>query len=90
MSVYYKLTVWTPFAGTEEEYYFEFDQPVTEKDLEEILDEYIQIHAEGYEYLVTGWEGDFEDEEERDNYYADCGGQWEEIIKEEYEGEVGE
>lgn len=85
MSVYYKLTVWTPFKGTEEEYYFEVDQPMTEKLKEEILEEYVQIHAESYEYLATGWEGDFEDEDERINYYADCGGEWEEITEEEYE-----
>jgi hypothetical protein len=85
MSVYYKLTVWTPFEGTKKEYYFEVNQPMTEKLKEEILEEYVQIHADSYEYLVTGLNGNSGSEEEINNYYADCGGEWEEITEEEYE-----
>lgn len=90
MSVYYRFTAWTPYAGTEDEFCCEFDKPLTEQELKEMLEEHIQTTAEGYEYLATGWDGDFEDEEERNNYYADCDGEWEEITEEEYISEVGE
>lgn len=90
MSVYYKFTAWTPYAGTEDEIYEEFNKPPTDNELKEILNEHIQLTAESYEYLATGWGGDFENEEERNNYYADCDGEWKEVTEEEYMDEVGE
>lgn len=90
MSVYYKFTAWTPYAGAEDEIYEEFNKPPTDNELKEILDEHIQLTAESYEYLATGWGEDFENKEERNNYYADCDGEWEEITEEEYMNEVGE
>ena len=42
-------------------------------------------NAQSFEYIVTGWDENFELEEEREDYYGnlECG--WEEITKEEYE-----
>ena len=55
-----------------------------------MAEEFGQLNAESFEYLVTGWDGDnFEDADEEaealDNYYADCTGTWEEIDQKEFE-----
>ena len=57
-----------------------------------MAEEFAQLNAESYEYLVTGWDDDnFDDEDEEaealENYYADCVGKWEEITEEEYNEE---
>lgn len=48
----------------------------------------IHDYAETYEYVATGWERDFESEEERDSYYEDCSYSIEEITEEEYQEEM--
>lgn len=37
------------------------------------MEDLVRDNAEGFEYLATGWGEDFETEEEREDYYADCG-----------------
>jgi hypothetical protein len=88
---YYKFIAETPYCGTEMEDYRSFDYEPTEAELEEIADELCRENAESYEYLVSGWddenfEGMTEEEqqEEIDNYYADCYGGWKEITEEEF------
>ena len=56
---------------------------------ESIAEELCRNNAEGYEYLVSGWDDEFFDtEEERDEaieeYYADCDWCVNEITEEEY------
>lgn len=67
----YKVTCTTPYCGTDMECWVFAD---SEEDIDKAdLDMWIQENAESYEYLATGWEEDFEDEQARDDYYADCG-----------------
>lgn len=89
---YYRLLAETPYVGTEAEEYIVSSAPYSEAELNEMADDFCRHNAEGYEYLVSGWDDEnFEDmteeerEEEINNYYADCYGTWEEITKEQYE-----
>lgn len=67
----YKITCYTPYCGTDVSYWVFADH---EGDIpEEDLNDCVYEHAEGFSYLVTGWGEDFESEEDRDDYYADCG-----------------
>lgn len=84
---YIKFIVGTPYTGTEDTIYEIYSGDTTDSFLNEILEEYINDNAESYEYLATGWDEEFDDEEEKDNYYADCGGYWEEITKEKFDEE---
>ena len=89
---YYKFTSGTPYCGTEQEHYVKSSEPLTQEDLEEITEEYIQQAYEDYSYLHSGWNDEnLEDmteeeaEEYMDDFRADCYCEWEEISKEEYE-----
>ena len=90
---YFKFTADTPYCGTEDTDYRKFEERPTDADLDEIAEEFSHGNAESYEYLVTGWNNEyFEDEDEEaeavENYYADCTGTWEEITEEEFENEA--
>lgn len=92
---YYKFVADTPYCGTETEYYYCFKNKPATKELEELAEEFRIDHAQGYEYLVTGWDDEniedmSEDEisEMIDNYYADCNCSWEKITKEEFEENI--
>jgi hypothetical protein len=89
---YYKFTAETPYCGTECEDYQSFEVRPSDYELDEIAECLCRDNAEGYEYLVSGWDDENfegmteeEQEEEINNYYADCYGGWVEISKEEYE-----
>lgn len=91
---YYKFTADTIFCGTENEYHVVTKEPLTEKEIDSMREEFARENAESFEYLLTGWEDDaFEDEDEREealnNYYADAECSCEEITKEQYEEELG-
>lgn len=86
---YFKFTADTPYCGTENTDYREFEERPIDAKLDEMAADFGQINAESYEYLVTGW---FEDEDEFDeqaveDYYAECYGGWEEITEKEYKEE---
>lgn len=89
---YYKFTADTPYCGTEDTHYYEFDNEPSASMLDEIANELKYENGESFEYLVTGWDGEniedlTEDEIEEllTNYYADCECKYEQITKEEYE-----
>ena len=87
---YFRFTADTPYCGTENTDYREFKERPTDAELDEMAEEFGQLNAESFEYLVTGWDDDnFEDKDEEaealDNYYADCIGTWEEISAKEFE-----
>lgn len=67
----------TPYCGTAYDEVEEFDDSVTDEELDEISEDKRLQNAESYEYLATGWGDDFETEEEREQYYEDCEGSWE-------------
>ena len=86
--MYCKVTVNTPYCGTEQEEYIECE---TIQEAESFAEELCRNNAEGYEYLVSGWDNEnFEDltEEEQaealEEYYADCDWCVDEISEEEY------
>ena len=86
---YFRFTADTPYSGTENTDYREFEERPTNAELDEMAEEFGQLNAESFEYLVTGWNDDnYEDKDEEEealeDYYADCTGTWEEITKEEY------
>lgn len=67
----YKVTCYTPYCGTDTTYWVFADH---EGDIpKEELDDWVHENAESFEYLATGWDEDFETEEDREDYYADCG-----------------
>ena len=89
---YYKFVSGTPYCGTEQEHYWKSADPLSEKDLEEMSEEYAQQAYEDYSYLHSGWNDEnLEDmteeeaEEYMDNFRSDCYCEWEEITEEEYE-----
>ena len=91
---YYKFTARAVYCGTDNEYHVVTKEPLTEKEIEEMKEEYARENAESFEYLLTGWEDDaFDDEGEREedlnNYYADAECSCEEITKEQYEEDLG-
>ena len=91
---YYKFTARAVYCGTDNEYHVATKEPLTEKEIDEMAEEYARENAESFEYLVTGWEDDeFDNEEDKqealDNYYADADCICEEITKEQYEEELG-
>lgn len=45
-------------------------------------------YGESYEHVATGWDEDFESEEDRDYYYENCTYSIEEITEEEYQEEM--
>ena len=91
---YYKFTAHTIYCGTDNEYYVATKEPLTDKEIDDMREEYARENAESFKYLVTGWEDDeFDNEEDKqealDNFYADADCTCEKITKEEYEEEVG-
>ena len=86
---YFKLTADTPICGTDYIDYRKFEERPTDAELDEMAEEFGQLNAESFEYLVVGWYEDrFEDEDEEaealESYHAECTGTWEEITEEEY------
>lgn len=81
---YFKLTVDTPYRGTENFDYRKFEERPTDAELDEMAEEFGQLNAGSFEHLATGWYGENFDIETLKNYYAKCTGTWEEITEEEY------
>lgn len=87
---YVKFMYDTPYCGTDGEEYLAFDDNITEKELNEILNDMVYQNAESFEYCATGWDEDFESEEDREAYYEDCSGNWVFVSEEEYSENVEE
>ena len=93
---YYKITTSTLYCGTENEHFIASENPLSEEELRETVNELTRENAESFEYLVTGWDGEniegmSEDEiqEMLDDYYEYCTGEWQEISEAEYKEEMG-
>lgn len=89
---YYRFTATAPYCGTDNEYYYEFDTPLSEEEKDTMCEELANENGGSYEYLVHGWDSSPEDEgiteeewqDEIDNYYSECDCYCEEITEEEY------
>lgn len=93
---YYKITTSTIYCGTSNEHYIASQEPMSEEELQNTVEELTRENAESFEYLMTGWddeniEGMSEDEVQAmlDDYYADCSGEWQEISESEYKEAMG-
>ena len=51
---YFRFTADTPYCGTENTDYRKFEERPTDAELDEMAEEFGQLNAESYEYLVTG------------------------------------
>lgn len=85
---YFQIIVDTPYCGTGQEKYIESE---TIQEAELIAEEFCRDNAEGYEYLVSGWDDEnFEDmteeeqNEELEEYYTNCNWYINEISEKEY------
>lgn len=78
------------FCGCDIDEYVAYPDGTPDEEIEADSDVKAQENAESFEYVATGWDDDFEDEEERDNYYENAYCNWEEVTKEEYEDNCGE
>lgn len=60
-------------------------------DIYQFIKEASDDNAASYEYVETGYDGDFETEEDRENYYqtALSYAEWKEISEEEYNDFIG-
>lgn len=86
---YIKFIGGTDYCGTDFTLVREYEDDWSDADLNEEADELATANGESFEYLATGWDNDFETEEDREAYYEGCYCGWEEISKEEYD-EFGE
>lgn len=75
----------TGYCGCDFEDVFECPDEVTEAEVDQITSEMALDNGEIYEYVASGWEEEFETEQDRDDYYAGCWCDWEEITKEQYD-----
>ena len=74
------------YSGCDFEQYEVYeDEDVNEDFLNDFAEELGMDNAQSFEYIVTGWNENFESEEEREDYYGNLEYGWEEITKEEYE-----
>ena len=76
------------YCGCDYEEYYAYDNDeITEAEIEQNATEMAYTNAEQYEHVVTGWNQDWESDEEREDYYDNalgyCG--WDYCSKEEYE-----
>lgn len=85
---YFQIIVDTPYCGTRQEEYIECESM---NEAVSIAEELCRNNAEGYEYLVSGWDGEhFEDmseeeqNEELEEYYSSCDWCVNEVTEEEF------
>lgn len=84
---YFKFTYDNGVHTGAEDEYVEFDDNVTEQELDSYGQNGLNDYAESYSYLVLGWDNEYVDEEDEDAesyYYENCDYSFEEITKEEY------
>lgn len=85
---YFEFYAETPYNGADETELCTYPDDVTEKQLNDDCETWGRSHCEGYEYLATGWDEEWEDEEELESivedYWNDCGWGWNELTLDEY------
>ena len=74
------------YCGCDYEEYVMFDDDCPEDEIENYSIELAYQNAESFEYVETGWNSDFEDENDREMYYENalnyCG--WDYCSEEEF------
>lgn len=82
---YIKFTGGTEYCGTDFTLVREYDDNISEDDLDEEAAILANDTGADFEYMATGWDDGFETDEERETYYEGCWCYWDEISKEEYD-----
>lgn len=87
---YVKFYLSNGYAGCDNEQYEQYDDDVDERVIDYDLTERATENGEQYLWCATGWEEDWESEEDEEFYWQDCleNSSWEYISKEEYEENV--
>lgn len=79
------------YCGCDSEEYYVFSEETTDIEIDEYIAEGMYDYALQYEYIATGgWDSDWENEEDEEEYYNSCSFDWHEATeeeKEDYEGE---
>lgn len=74
------------YCGTDYEEYVAFEDDVSEKEIDNMSNEYAYENAEDYEYMKDAWSPEYVSEEDEDWYYENamesCG--WNYCSEEEY------
>ena len=86
---YFHLSGGNGYCGCDWDEYIAVTEEDFESDssyIESCADNFAYEYAESYEYVVTGWNEDWESEEDREDYYDSISDytNWEEITEEEY------
>lgn len=82
--VYIKFFLTSGYAQSDTEVYHEYEERPTDGELDILLDEFVQIHAEENQHEHFSWDYD-PSEEEIEEYLESCDGEWEEVTKEEFD-----
>lgn len=65
----------TDYASTQQTEFFEYEDDVADKDIEQEFMDMVPDKCEGYEYLIDGWGADLIEEEiekEIENFVNEC------------------
>lgn len=82
---YFKFTYDNGYVNTgNDKDYIEFNDDVTDIELKIYGEETLNLYAEEWEHLATGYGEDFENEEDKEMYYENCTFTYEEITEQEY------
>ena len=85
---YYKFTATTPYCGTNMVELVETEEPLEQWAIDEMCTDYAREVGETYSYLATGWDEDWDTEEDEENYFADCSCICEELTFEQWLDEM--
>ena len=87
MERYIKFTVSNGYCGCTNEHFEVFEDDMTNEDLDNYGRELARDNAETYAHAATGWDEDFESEDEEEEYYDNAECTWVELSKEDFEEE---
>ncbi len=82
---YIKFIGGNGYCGCDIEEYKTFKDGYPDELIDQYARELAESNGEDFEHIATGYDGEFETEEERESYYEDCWCNWEEITLEEWE-----
>ena len=85
---YIKIEVGNGYCGCDNTEYVEFENDITDAEIDAYAIELARDNAESFEHVATGWDEDFETENDREFYYEGAWFEWEEISEEEYNEEA--
>jgi len=86
MKRYVIVTRYNGYCGCDSTEYYIFPEGMADGEIDEYIEEGMYDYAEDYEYVARGgWDEDWESEDDREEYYNNCGFDWREADDEERE-----